>query len=139
MKLWLALTLSAGFFLGSYPARAHHSFAAEYDASKTIVITGKVTKVEFINPHAWIYVQAAGADGKIEEWACEFGPPNDLYRNGWNKNSVKAGDTVTIGGALAKNGSPTINASNITTAEGRRLFAGSSQGNNPSQGNNQDK
>jgi hypothetical protein len=130
MKLGIVLAIVAGIPLGSYPARAHHSFAAEYDAARTIVITGKVTKVEFINPHAWIYVQAAGPDGKLQEWACEFGPPNDLYRNGWNKNSVKAGDTVTIGGSLAKNGSPTVNASNITTAEGLRLFAGSSQGNN---------
>ncbi len=112
------------------PAMAHHSFAAEYDSEKRITITGKVLSVELVNPHSWIHVEAAGPDGKLIDWACEFGPPNGLYRNGWNKTSVSKGDTVTIAGSLAKNGSPTINASAITTAEGKRLFAGSSEGNN---------
>lgn len=112
------------------PAMAHHSFAAEYDSEKRITITGKVLSVELVNPHSWIHVEAAGPDGKVVDWACEFGPPNGLYRNGWNKTSVSKGDTVTINGSLAKNGSPTINASQITTADGKRLFAGSSEGNN---------
>jgi hypothetical protein len=115
--------------LASLPAAAHHSFAAEYDSDKKITLTGKVLKVELVNPHSWIHVMAAGPDGKMQDWSCEFGPPNGLYRNGWNKTSVKEGDTVTINGSLAKNGSATVNASQITTTDGKRLFAGSSQGN----------
>src|SRR5580704_9146677 len=103
------------------PAMAHHSFAAEYDADKKITVTGKVLSVELVNPHSWIHVEAAGPGGKVVDWACEFGPPNGLYRNGWNKNSVSKGDSVTINGSLAKNGSPTINATLIMTADGRRL------------------
>jgi hypothetical protein len=115
--------------LAAVPARAHHSFAAEYDSEKRVTISGKVLSVEFVNPHAWIHVAAVGPEGKVLDWACEFASPNGLYREGWNKNSVNKGDTVTIKGYLAKNGSPTINAVIITTADGKRLFAGSSQGN----------
>lgn len=129
MKLGLAiLVATAGFLGGGLPARAHHSFAAEYDADKKITITGKVTKVDLVNPHSWIYLEAAGPDGKVQLWSCEFGPPNDLYRNGWNKTSVRAGDSVTVIGSLAKNAAATMNASTIMTADGHRLFAGSSQG-----------
>ncbi|MBV8847084.1 MAG: hypothetical protein JO307_30110 [Bryobacterales bacterium] len=120
---------SVGLLATTAPLAAHHSFAAEYDSEKRITITGKVLSVELVNPHSWIHVQAAGPDGKMQDWACEFGPPNGLYRNGWNKTSVKVGDTITVAGSLAKNGSPTINANNIQTAEGKRLFAGSSEGN----------
>lgn len=123
----------AGLVLAAVPVLAHHSFAAEYDADKPITITGKVTKVELINPHSWIHVEAPGPDGKTQNWACETAPPNGLYRQGWNKNSVKEGDTVTVAGSLAKNGSATINARTITTAEGKRLFAGSSGDGGPNQ------
>ena len=130
MKMKVAiLTASAGLLAAVMPALAHHSFAAEYDSEKKVTITGKVLKVELVNPHSWIHVMAAGPDGKTQDWACEFGPPNGLYRNGWNKTSVKEGDTITVNGSLAKNGSPTINASQITTADGKRLFAGSSENN----------
>ena len=122
--------LAAGFgLLAAAPLVAHHSFAAEYDSEKRITITGKVLSVELVNPHSWIHVEAAGPDGKVQNRACEFGPPNGLYRNGWNKTSVKVGDTITVAGSLAKNGSPTLNANNIKTADGKRLFAGSSEGN----------
>jgi hypothetical protein len=129
MRLKLATLL-----LCVLPAWAHHSFAAEYDSDKKVTLTGKVLKVELVNPHSWIHVMAAGPDGKMQDWACEFGPPNGLYRNGWNKTSVKEGDTVTISGSLAKNGSATVNASQITTTDGKRLFAGSSQGNDTGEG-----
>ena len=125
---WLASGI--GLLAAAAPLMAHHSFAAEYDSEKRITITGKVLSVELVNPHSWIHVEAAGPDGKVQDWACEFGPPNGLYRNGWNKTSVKIGDTITVAGSLAKNGSPTINANNIQTADGKRLFAGSSEGNN---------
>ena len=131
--------LAAGFALAArfalvpgLPALAHHSFAAEYDSEKRVTITGKVLSVEWVNPHGWIHVAAIGPEGKVLDWACELGAPNGLYREGWSKNSVSKGDTVTVKGYLAKNGSPTINAVIITTAEGKRLFAGSSQGNDES-------
>jgi hypothetical protein len=123
------LSLGACLVAGALPLLAHHSFAAEYDSDKKITITGKVLSVELVNPHSWIHVMAAGPDGKMQDWACEFGPPNGLYRNGWNKTSVKVGDMLTVAGSLAKNGSATINANNIQTADGKRLFAGSSEGN----------
>jgi hypothetical protein len=123
------LSFGAWLMAAALPLAAHHSFAAEYDSDKKITITGKVLSVELVNPHSWIHVQAAGPDGKMQDWACEFGPPNGLYRNGWNKTSVKVGDTLTVAGSLAKNGSATINANNIQTADGKRLFAGSSEGN----------
>jgi hypothetical protein len=126
LAVWAA---GLGLLAGTLPALAHHSFAAEYDSDKRITITGKVLTVELVNPHSWIHVQAAGPDGKMQDWACEFGPPNGLYRNGWNKTSVKIGDTITVAGSLAKNGSATINANNIQTSDGKRLFAGSSEGN----------
>jgi hypothetical protein len=131
MKLTRLMFLASCFaiFAATTPVWAHHSFAAEYDSEKRITITGKVLSVELVNPHSWIHVMAAGPDGKMQDWACEFGPPNGLYRNGWTKKSVSVGDTLTVAGSLAKNGSPTINANNIMTSDGKRLFAGSSQGN----------
>jgi len=130
MKIrWMALLASAAGLLATAPLLAHHSFAAEYDSEKRITITGNVLSVELVNPHSLIHVQAPGPDGKVQDWACEFGPPNGLYRQGWTKKSVSVGDTLTVAGSLAKNGSPTINANNIMTADGKRLFAGSSQGN----------
>jgi hypothetical protein len=127
-KFFLMAT-SVTLVAAALPALAHHSFAAEYDSDKRITITGKVLSVELVNPHSWIHVEAAGPDGKVQNWACEFGPPNGLYRNGWTKKSVSIGDTITVAGSLAKNGSPTINANNIMTSDGKRLFAGSSEGN----------
>ena len=130
MKTRMALLAACiGLLAATAPVMAHHSFAAEYDSEKRITITGKVLSVELVNPHSWIHVEAAGPDGKVQDWACEFGPPNGLYRNGWTKSSVKVGETITVAGSLAKNGSATINANNIQTAEGKRLFAGSSEGN----------
>jgi hypothetical protein len=131
MKMHKATLFAAslGLLGAALPALAHHAFAAEYDSEKRITITGKVLSVELVNPHSWIHVEAAGPDGKVQNWACEFGPPNGLYRNGWTKKSVSVGDTITVGGSLAKNGSATINANNIMTSDGKRLFAGSSEGN----------
>ena len=131
MKTTRPIFLASWFAIVSAttPIWAHHSFAAEYDSEKRITLTGKVLSVELVNPHSWIHVQAAGPDGKMQDWACEFGPPNGLYRQGWTKKSVSVGDTITVAGSLAKNGTPTINANNIMTSDGKRLFAGSSQGN----------
>ena len=131
MKVKFAvLAAGAGLFLAALPALAHHSFAAEYDGTKRVTLKGKVTAIELINPHSWIHINVMNEKtGKMENWDCEFGPPNGLYRNGWTKKSVQIGDDIVIAGSLAKNGTNTVNANMLTTADGKRLFAGSSEGN----------
>ena len=105
---------------------AHHSFAAEYDEKKTIKLQGKVTEMRWSNPHAWIYMDVAGADGKVVNWAFETGGANSLFRRGWRKEDLPAGTALVIQGWRARNGTNTANASSITFPDGRRLFAGSS-------------
>jgi hypothetical protein len=120
-----AIALAAGS-LAALPLMAHHSFAAEYDGSKTVTIKGKVAKVDWVNPHSWIFVEVTDANnGKTATWECETAPPNSLYRQGWRKDSLKPGDEVTVDGFLAKDGTNTMNARTITLSTGRRMFAGS--------------
>jgi hypothetical protein len=113
--------------------KAHHSFSAEFDASKTFKFTGPVTKVEWMNPHTFFYIDVKDEKtGKVTNWAMEMGSPNGLMRNGWTRNSMKVGDMVTVEGSMAKDGSPTGNARTVVLAKtGQRLFAGSSQGVTP--------
>src|SRR5881296_705962 len=102
----LAVTsLCFGLLMAAAPAIAHHSFAAEYDRTKPIKFTGKVTKVEWMNPHIYFYVDVKDQGGKVTSYAVEGGTPNSLRRQGWGKDSLKTGDTVTVDGFLAKNGS----------------------------------
>jgi hypothetical protein len=108
------------------PALAHHSFSAEFDEKATTTLTGAVTKVEWFNPHIWVYLDVKDAEGKPQHWQCEGGAPNSLVRNGWTKNSLKQGDEITIDGYLAKDGSKTCNARKVTMADGKSVFAGSS-------------
>ena len=103
---------------------AHHSFAAEFDAQKPLTLKGTVVKWEMINPHGWITIDVAGPDGKTTQWMVETSNPNGLMRLGWTKNSLKAGDEVTIEGYQAKDGSNTANAARVTLADGRKVFAG---------------
>ena len=129
VKLLSVLGAAAGLLLASVPMLAHHSFAAEYDRGKPITLTGAVTKVEWMNPHARFYVDVKDDSGTVTNWEFELGSPNGLMRNGWTRNSLKPGDMVTIEGSLAKDGSKLVNASNVKLADGKRLFAGSSKDN----------
>jgi hypothetical protein len=127
-RLTVAVASLAGLLMTAVPVIAHHSFAAEYDASKPIKFTGTVTKIEWTNPHCYFYVDVKTESGKIESWALELGNPNALLRNGWTPKSVKIGDEVSVEGTRAKDGSLLGNArSMVLMSTGQRLFAGSSQ------------
>lgn len=123
MPVWIAFM---GVLLAAMPARAHHSFAAEYDGTKQVNLRGKVSKVEWINPHAWLYVDVKGSDGKMVNWAIELGPPNALIKRGWNKKSVPIGIELLIEGYRSKDGENRVNGRDITFPDGTKLFAGSS-------------
>ena len=116
-----ALTVAA-----ATPVIAHHSFAAEFDADKSVKIRGTVVKVEWINPHSWIYIDVTGPDGNMEHWKVEGGAPNALLRRGWTKNSLPVGIEITVDGFQAKDGSYRANGRDITFPDGTRLFVGSS-------------
>ena len=129
------MRVKAGIFLAvlslltaAVPLLAHHSFAAEYDSNKPITVTGTVTKMEWMNPHARFYVDVKDANGKVTSWNFELGAIPVLLKQGWRKDSLKAGDQVTVEGSMAKDGSKTANARNVKLPDGRRVFAGSSGG-----------
>jgi hypothetical protein len=108
------------------PLYAHHAFAAEYDSNKPVKLTGTVTKLEWLNPHARFYIDTKDETGKIVNWDFELASPNGLMRRGWTRNSLKPGDVVTVDGFRAKSGLPVGNARSVTLADGKRVFAGSS-------------
>src|SRR5215475_10240252 len=110
------------------PVFAHHSFSAEFDNKQPVNLTGTVTKVEWMNPHTYFYVDVKDEKtGKVNNWACEMGSPNGLTGQGWTRNTLKAGMVVSLEGSRAKDGSYKVNARNVTV-DGKRLGAASSEG-----------
>jgi hypothetical protein len=130
MRLKFRLLIAGvSLILAAVPLIAHHSFAAEFDSTKVVTLKGTVTKVEWANPHARFYFDAKDEKtGKVVNWDFELASPNGLMRNGWRRDSLKIGDEITVNGTLAKNSPYVGNARSVTLANGKRLFAGSSEG-----------
>jgi hypothetical protein len=122
----IALSVGLGVLTATAPVSAHHAFAAEFDASKPIKLRGTVTKMEWINPHTWIHIEVKQPNGTVEPWAIEGGPPNALFRRGFNRNSLPTGIEIVVEGFRAKDGSRKGNGRDVTFPDGRRLFLGSS-------------
>ena len=133
MKRWLSVVLFALAIptAAGIPVRAHHSFAAEFDRNKTVDLTGVVTRLDWINPHAFVYIDVKDASGKVTAWEVELSSPNGLIRRGWTRNSLKVGETVTLTGYRAKNGANVVSAGRVTLTDGRQVFGGSSADGSP--------
>ena len=125
MKIRTLSTILAMVVLVAGTVFAHHSFSAEYDNKKVVKLTGKVTQMKWSNPHSWIYIDVE-TNGKTVNWGLETGAANSLIRRGWKRTDLPAGTVLNVEGWQARNGSPTANVSSITFADGRRLFAGTS-------------
>ena len=125
MKQKLVICMAGVLLAAALPLLAHHSFAAEYDGNAKLTLKGTIAKIDWMNPHIWIYIDAKDDAGKVTRWQCEGGPPNSLTRNGWTKDAVKTGDEVTIEGFRAKDGTNTCNSRSMKMPDGRVVFAGS--------------
>src|SRR5438876_846749 len=126
MRKALAIMVAAVSLLAVVPVWAHHAFDAEFDRTKPVKFHGTVTKMEWINPHAWIHIDVKGDDGKVTAWMIEAAAPNALLRRGWTKQSLLAGTEIAVEGFQAKNGEYRANGSIITLTDGKKLFVGSS-------------
>jgi hypothetical protein len=127
-RIYFGVLAVLGAALAAAPAMAHHSFAAEYDSKKPVKITGTITKVDWMNPHVYFFMDVEDESGKVSQWGFEMGPPNLLQNAGWTRNTMKIGDVVTVEGTLAKDGTNQGNARTVTLAStGKRLGAASSE------------
>jgi hypothetical protein len=128
VKITSVLVGSAALFLSALPVLAHHSFSAEFDSTKPITVKGTVTAMDWVNPHSHLRFDVKADDGTIQHWSAECLPPNGLYRQGWRKSSIKAGEEVVVRGFKAKDGTYYMWAQSVTTSDGRRLLSGSPEG-----------
>ena len=126
MKRRLIAGVAGAVFLAALPARAHHSFAAEFDIDQPIKLRGKLTKMEWVNPHGWIYIDVTEADGRVVNWAVEAGGPTALLRRGLRKTDFPEGTEVVVEGFRAKSGAPKANGRSVTLTDGRNFFLGAS-------------
>jgi hypothetical protein len=124
-KLISGAILAVSLVASTTPSFAHHSFAAEYDASKPITLQGKLTKLSWVNPHGWLYVDVVNPDKTVTSWAVEFGSPNALLRRGLRESDFPLGMSLTVNGYLSKNGKKIINGTSVKLPDGRSLFTGS--------------
>jgi hypothetical protein len=122
----MVVGVGLGLFLVGASVQAHHAFAAEFDANKPVRLKGKITRMEWINPHAWMHLDVVNDDGTVESWMIEAGPPGALVRRGWSRESVIPGTEVLVEGYQAIDGALRANGRDVTFPDGRRLFAGSS-------------
>lgn len=131
----LVLIALAGLLAVSIQGLAHHAFSAEFDANKPVKLRGNVTKMDWINPHAWLYLDVKSDDGKVVNWMIELGPPNALLKRGWTKQSVPPGIEVLVDGYQSKDGALRANGRDVTFPDGRKMFAGSSNTGAPDERN----
>ncbi len=130
MRQKLGITVCIAALLAVIPVYAHHPFSAEYDSNKPVTLTGTVTKVDWANPHAHLYMDVKGDDGKTTQWNMELGNPKKLKNEGWKQDSIKMGDQVTVEGWRARDGSNRANAKTVMLPDGKKLAAGSSYNEN---------
>jgi hypothetical protein len=124
MKLMSSFAVGIAWLLATAPASSHHAFAAEFDINRPLKLTGTVTKIEWTNPHAWLFIDAKQDNGSVQSWAIELVGINDLLRLGWGRDKVKAGDVIDVDGFGARNGTNTANAASVTLAStGELLWA----------------
>jgi hypothetical protein len=133
-KMFAVVIAGVGIVAGGSQLLAHHSFAAEFDANKPLKLTGTVTMVEWVNPHAWVHIDVKKPDGTVEKWMVEGGTPNTLYRRGFSKESLLAGTVIVVDGFQAKDGTLRANGRDVTFPDGKKLFLGSSGTGAPTDG-----
>jgi hypothetical protein len=139
MRNILTFAIALAGLMSAVPAWAHHAFEAEFDQNKPVMLVGKVTSMEWINPHSWIHIDVADAKGNVTNWMVECGSPNIMLRRGFTKRSLEVGTEVTVKGYQAKNGTNRANGSSVTFKDGKKLFVGGSNPDLPDDKKPEDK